>query len=173
MKKPKRCDHTSVGILVKRGNKLLLIERRGSNFGFATPAGHQDGQSPVAAARKELREEVGLTARKLVRRLKIKLNNPCRRTDNRFHVWTVFKASRWRGKVKRSKDETKKYFWADPGAIRLITDRFERFARLKRIPLAQRNLRKIQITTNHSRAWQQNPGLEPPMYFLFKKLGII
>ncbi|MBI2640828.1 MAG: NUDIX hydrolase [Candidatus Sungbacteria bacterium] len=158
---------------MKKRNQRLLIERRGSNFGIAAPAGHQDGQSPAAAARKELKEEVGLAARKLVARLKIKLNNPCRRTNNQFHVWTVFEAARWQGRVKRSKDETKRYFWASPRAVKSLADKLERFARAQRIPLAQKNLRKLQMTANRSRVWKKNPGLEPPMYFLFKELGII
>lgn len=37
---PKICDHTSVGMFVWRGGKLLLIERAKFPFGFAVPAGH-------------------------------------------------------------------------------------------------------------------------------------
>lgn len=170
---PKVCDNKSVGILVWRNGKLLMIWRKKYNFGVAAPAGHEDGYSPAAAARKELKEEVGLTAKKLRKLLEIKLNNPCGRAHNQFHVWTFFEASRWSGKVKRSKDETKKYFWATPKDIRRLTDKFEGFARHKQMPLTPKNLRRIQIAANHSRSWKKNPGLEPPMYFPFKKLGII
>ncbi len=39
---PKICDNKSVGIIVWRDNKVLLIERKKFHFGFALPAGHLD-----------------------------------------------------------------------------------------------------------------------------------
>ena len=57
----KKCDHTSVGMLVWKEDKLLLIERKKPPFGFALPAGHVDGDDSFeVAAKRELEEEVGL-----------------------------------------------------------------------------------------------------------------
>ena len=33
----KECDHTSVGMIIKRGEETLLIERKKPPFGFAPP----------------------------------------------------------------------------------------------------------------------------------------
>ena len=54
-----KCDHTSVGILVWKEEKLLLIERKNFPFGFAPPAGHLDGDTYEEAAKRELLEETG------------------------------------------------------------------------------------------------------------------
>ena len=62
----KVCDHTSVGMLVYKDDKILLIERKKYPFGFATPAGHIDNKGSYEnAAREELEEEVGLKAKSL------------------------------------------------------------------------------------------------------------
>ena len=47
-----KCDHTSVGILVWKDSKLLLIERKNFQFGFAPPAGHLDGDFYEEAAKR-------------------------------------------------------------------------------------------------------------------------
>lgn len=57
----KLCDNKSVGMIVWRNDKLLLIERKKPPFGFAPPAGHvDDDKSFEVAAKRELKEEVGL-----------------------------------------------------------------------------------------------------------------
>ena len=56
----KICDNKSVGILIWKDDKLLMIERKKYNFGFALPAGHNDGMDLEQTAKKELEEEVGL-----------------------------------------------------------------------------------------------------------------
>ena len=59
----KLCDNKSVGMLVWRDGKLLLVERKRPPFGFAPPAGHVDeDKSFEVAAKRELKEEVGLEA---------------------------------------------------------------------------------------------------------------
>src|SRR3989344_6505300 len=68
-KMPKKCDNTSVAVIVKdldcrnfSLDRILLIERKIYNPGFALPAGHCDGDDVEKTAKKELFEEVGLTA---------------------------------------------------------------------------------------------------------------
>src|SRR3989344_7546233 len=99
---PKICDNKSVGIIVRKDGKLLMIERKKYPFGFALPAGHQDGDSPEKTAAKELSEEAGLMAENLEKRLEVSFNNPCRRDGGTYHDWTIFEASRWHGELKPS-----------------------------------------------------------------------
>jgi 8-oxo-dGTP diphosphatase len=52
-----------VGILIRRGNEVLLVRRRGAHGAgtWSTPGGHLDfGESPEACARREALEEVGV-----------------------------------------------------------------------------------------------------------------
>ncbi len=54
--------HFSAGAVIRRGDKLLLIDRVKPPFGLAGPAGHVDeGEDPEAAIRREVQEETGLT----------------------------------------------------------------------------------------------------------------
>lgn len=169
----KICDNKSVGILVWKDGALLMIERKKYNFGFAIPAGHQDGDDPGTTAKKELSEEIGLAAEELEEKLSLTLPNPCKRDGGTHHEWTIFEAAKWSGEIKPSADETKSYLWADPEKVSQFAQRLKEFAYEKKIVLDQENLPRLVKETNEDVSWQQNPGLEPPMYFLFKKLGII
>ena len=111
----KVCDHTSVGMLVWNGDELLLIERAKPPFGFAVPAGHVDGDSSYeVAARRELKEEVGLDAVNLELVAEGRKENPCRREGGSWHYWKFYKANisgDIASKVVRSLDETKNVGW--------------------------------------------------------------
>ncbi|MES2970756.1 MAG: NUDIX domain-containing protein [Patescibacteria group bacterium] len=57
--------HFSVGALIVRDNKILLMDRKKPPFGFAGPAGHIDeNEDVVTALKREVREETGLTIKK-------------------------------------------------------------------------------------------------------------
>lgn len=170
---PKTCDNKSVGILVWEDGRLLMIERRKYNFGFALPAGHQDGDDAETAAYKELSEEVGLLTETLEEKAKLTLPNPCKRGGGTYHDWTIFEAKSWSGNIKPSADETKSYVWAGPQEITVLSIRLQKFSQKKGLLLEPKNLPTLVKETNTDAGWQKNPGLEPPMYFLFKKLGII
>ena len=122
----KVCDHTSVGMLVWNGDKLLLIERAKFPFGFAVPAGHVDDDISFGdetnnheaayqkTARRELKEEVGLDAVGLELITEGRKENPCRREGGSWHYWKFYKANvsgDIASKVVRSLDETKNVGW--------------------------------------------------------------
>ena len=114
----KICDHTSVGILVWRNNKLLLISRKKHPLGLAPPAGHVDNRpSFEAAARAELSEETGLKATKLIEIASEKKNNPCRRSGGAWHFWRVYVAAT-SGTLTPSQHETLGAGWYTESEIR-------------------------------------------------------
>lgn len=153
----KICDHTSVGMLVWKGNKLLLIERAKFPFGFAIPAGHVDGDKTFEeSAIRELREEVGLNSVELELVAEGRKENPCRREGGTWHYWKIYKVL-VNGDIDRSKDETKQVGWYTREQIKTLGDKTEKYNRK-------------QISEEE---WNKNPGLEPIMYEWFKELKII
>lgn len=114
------CDHTSVGILVFRDGKLLIIDRKRPPKGLAAPAGHVDkhGRSEIstagkyqAAAFSELKEETGIIASSSLELLYDGIkNNPCRRPDGTWHHWKIYKVEAT-GELKPSAAETRAAFW--------------------------------------------------------------
>jgi len=167
----KTCDNKSAGVLVWSDGKLLMIERKKYNFGFAVPAGHQDGEDAETAARRELFEEMGINAPKLKKVVAKTLQNPC--SYGKYHDWTIFEAGKWSGEPRMEPTEVKRYLWATAGEIQDMVRRLEEFAHSQNIPLEENSLPLIVAATNQIDSWRQNPGLEPPMYFLFKGAGII
>lgn len=113
------CDHTSVGILVFRDGKLLIIDRKRPPLGLAAPAGHVDkhGNSDDSeekqyeqAAINELEEEAGLTATSLTLIDEGRMENPCRRPDGDWHYWRIYQAKA-DGELRPSTEETRGHFW--------------------------------------------------------------
>lgn len=116
MKEP--CNHTSVGMVVERDGKLLLIERNDFPFTYALPAGHVDeGETYEEAAVRELKEEVGLDAEKIELIAEGRVENPCSRPDGSWHSWKFYKITAT-GEVRRSERETKQAAWFTREQIR-------------------------------------------------------
>ncbi len=152
----KNCDHTSVGILVWQGEKLLLVERKNFPFGFAPPAGHCDGDDYGIAAKRELEEEVGLRAKELSLIAEGRKDNPCRRKDGRWHYWKIYQAE-VTGELRPNEDETKQASWYTKKQLKELARKTEDY-------LAN----KIS-----EEEWQGSPGIEAVWYGWLKKLGII
>lgn len=153
----KICDHKSVGILVYKNSKLLLIERGKPPWAFAPPAGHVDDNiSFEMAAKRELGEEVGLKATKIDLLIEGRKENPCRRKNGTWHYWKIFRVET-AGNLKRSLDETKQVGWYSRKQIRKLAERTEQY-----------NADKITDDV-----WEHSPGLEPVWHEWFKKLEII
>lgn len=153
----KICDHTSVGILIYKDDKILLIERAKFPIGFAMPAGHVDEDKTFKeSAQRELKEEVGLDTIELKLIAEGRKENKCRREDGTWHYWKIYKIVA-AGEIERSKDETKQVRWYSIEQIKQLGYKTEKY-----------NNKEISEDE-----WNENPGLEPVMYEWFKKLKII
>lgn len=158
-KAAKKCDNRSAGVCIYNENaEMLLIKRMKVPFGWAAPAGHcdKDGKNFRKAAKREIKEEVGLKVRALKLLLDKKLRNSCRR-GGKWHHWNIFWAVKWSGKVKRSKTETKGAKWFSRSEVGAMAKRTEMYL-------------KGDIS---ERAWKANPGLEVVWYRIFKLLKMI
>ncbi len=153
----KVCDNTSVGMIVRQGDKVLLIERKNFPWGFAVPAGHVDEDIDFeSAAKRELKEEVGLDATNIKLVAEGRRDNKCRREGGSWHYWKLYSLS-FEGELHRSLDETKQaHFYSTP--------------EIKELSLKTEAYRKGEITDEE---WEKSPGLEPVMYDWFKEIGII
>ena len=151
------CNHTSVGMLVKRDEEILFIERRKFPFGWAPPAGHvDDDESYETAAERELSEEVGLAVESMKLILEEDKQNHCRRIDGTWHHWKVYDIETI-GEVKTAENEVKNYEFLAKNAIQTLADRTRRY-------LAG------EISEQE---WENDPGLEPVWYEMLTKLEII
>lgn len=110
--------HYSVGAVIKKDGKYLLIDRAVEPFGFAGPAGHvEEGESEVKAMVREIEEEVGL---KIIR-YKLLFEeevgwNWCSK-GIKVHYWYLFECDVG-GEMKRSFRETKAAEWYPEEKIR-------------------------------------------------------
>ena len=150
------CDHKSVGMIIRRNGKFLLLERRKPPFGFAPPAGHLDGDVYENSAARETFEEVGLRTTKIKLITEGRKNNRCRREDGEWHYWKIYELETV-GEILRSEDETKQAGWFDIDQIKEMAEKTKRYL-LGIIPEEQ---------------WQQAPGLEPVWLEWFEELGIL
>ena len=151
------CDHKSVGMLIRKGGKILLIERKRPIFGFAPPAGHVDNKGSFEnAAKEEVEEEVGLTPKKIKLIIEGKKNNPCRRKDGTWHYWKIYQVEA-EGEIKRSEEETKQADWFSNNQINSLAKRTQKYLAGK-------------ISEEE---WQKSPGLEPVWFEWFKELKIL
>lgn len=154
--KTKVCDNKSVGMIIRKGTDILLIERRKPPFGFAPPAGHVDDKGTFEnAAQEEVEEEVGLTPLEIKLVTEGRKDNPCRREGGTWHYWKIYEVQA-AGEIKRSEDETKQAGWFSPDQIKSLADRTNDYLSGK-IPEEE---------------WQKSPGIEPVWLEWFKELGI-
>lgn len=151
------CDHTSVGMLVWRHRRLLLIERRKPPFGFAPPAGHVDDHGSFETAAKiELKEEAGLDAKHVELLIEGRRENTCRRKNGTWHHWRIYRVIE-EGRLRRSRSETKRIGWYSEEDLRKLISRTHRYLR-----------NEINETQ-----WRRSPGLEPVWCEWFDELGLL
>jgi len=150
------CDHTSVGMIIRKGENILLIERRIFPFGFAPPAGHLDGDTFDHSALRETEEEVGLKSKSSKLLIEGKKENKCRRIGGSWHYWKIYEIQT-EGEIQRSEEETKQAGWFSIEQIKNLASKIQRYLD-GQIPESE---------------WQESPGLEPVWFEWFKELGIL
>jgi len=103
--------HYSVGALVERDGKYLLIDRNIKPFGFASLAGHVDeGETETEALVREVQEESGLKIEEHKLLFEEELDwNWCSKGVG-AHYWYVFEC-RVSGEIKANFRETKSIGW--------------------------------------------------------------
>jgi ADP-ribose pyrophosphatase YjhB (NUDIX family) len=152
------CDHTSVGMLVWKEEKLLLIERKKVPFGFAPPAGHVDNRASYEiAADSELFEEVGLSPKRRTLVAEGRQNNACRRVGGSWHYWKIYKVEVVDYNVSLSIAEAKQIKWCSLAELKKLTLRTEQYL----------------AGEIHDKEWAASPGLEPVWREWLKQLHIV
>lgn len=150
------CNHTSVGIIIKHGDRVLLIERKKFPFGFACPAGHvDDGEEYLLAAERELEEEVGIKVGTLEMVFEGRIDNVCRRPGGSWHYWKVYKGASTDEHVSLEPTEAVSYVWADRARLMNLVERTNTY-------------RRGEISDE---VWQKDPGLEPVWVDLLLKFA--
>lgn len=141
----KVCDNKSVGMIIEKQGKILLVERMKPPFGFAFPAGHVDNHGSFEqAAIDETFEETGLKVTKLELIFEGKLDNYCRRTGGTWHDWKIYKTE-VEGKINFSKEESKGCGWYTREQIIKLLDRTQKYLQGK---ISEED-------------WIKHPGMEP------------
>ncbi|MEU4234357.1 NUDIX hydrolase [Nonomuraea sp. NPDC026600] len=157
----KRCDNTSVGILIHDDQgRLLVFNRATLPWGAAPPAGHIDDHgSPEQAATAEVSEEVGLTVDSLELIARRWRDNRCRRADGPQgvgHEWFIYRAE-VHGELAPSPRETRNARWLTAGELQVLSLRTALYA-------------YGDITEAE---WQHEPGIEPVWVLFLSMAGLI
>jgi len=110
--------HYSVGALIKKDDKYLLIDRKIPPFGFAGIAGHIDEEeTEVEALFREVEEESGLKIKKYKLLFEEELDwNWCSKGVG-VHFWYLFECE-VEGEVKENYRETKSIGWYNKEQIK-------------------------------------------------------
>ncbi len=104
--------HLSVGAIIKKDDKYLLVDRKKFPPGWACPAGHVDeGETPEQAMIREVEEETGLTVKKYKLILhEYSAENICSR-GVKGHDFFVYEITAWQGGVRLNKEEHLNISW--------------------------------------------------------------
>lgn len=156
-----RCDNASAGVLIRRDGRYLTLTRVRPPAGVAPVAGHIDEHgNPMAAARAEVAEEVGLTVVALARVITGRWRtNVCRRHPGPLglgHKWTVYLAE-VTGDLNPDEREARDLAWYSPAQLQILADHTTRYA--------QGHLSEEAFTAR--------PGLEPVWAEFLAELHII
>lgn len=116
--KDRKLMHFSVGALIERDGKYLLIDRATAPFGFAGIAGHVDeGEDEQRAVIRETKEEVGLDVNNPELLFEEELDwNWCSQGVT-THYWYLFRCNAT-GDMERSTRETKSAGWYSKDEIK-------------------------------------------------------
>jgi len=157
----KRCDNTSVGVIITdTHDRYLLFTRVTPPVGVAPAAGHIDTHGTAEqAAREEVNEELGLTVTTLTPLLTCWRSNVCRRQHGPHgpgHQWTVYHAT-VTGTLHTSPDEATDARWHTRRSLQQLANRT--------LDHATGRLTADQFRTH--------PGLEPVWADFLYQTGLI
>lgn len=112
--------HFSVGALIKKDGKIILVDRAVPPLGFAGLAGHVDeGEEPLVAVKREVEEESGLKVKECQLIFEEELDwNWCARGIT-THYWYLY-ACQVFGEIKQNKREIKSIGWYLPAQIKQL-----------------------------------------------------
>jgi ADP-ribose pyrophosphatase YjhB (NUDIX family) len=109
------CSRESVGVLIMRGQEILLVERLTGAVGHACIAGHvEPGEGFEAAAARETREESGLEVTSLRLIAQGRRHERCKRMGSTYHDWRVYQAEVAGYDVRLNPTEARSIGWYDP-----------------------------------------------------------
>ena len=113
--------HRSVGAIIKKNSKILMIDRAYFPFGWACPAGHiDDDETPEQALIREVKEETSLDIKtyKLLIHEFVSWNECVQGVKG--HDWYVYEVGEWQGKVMQNKREEKAVGWFNRHQIKKL-----------------------------------------------------
>lgn len=104
--------HSSVGVIIKKDGKILMVDRIKIPLGWACPAGHIDeGETPEQAMFRESKEETGLDVKKYKLALhEFNSENTCSR-GVKGHDFYIYEVTDWQGEIKLNQAEHKAIEW--------------------------------------------------------------
>ena len=103
--------HFSVGAIIERDGKVLMMDRRQIPLGFACPAGHIDvGQTPEMALKREVKEETGLDVKKHALLIEDDYEGSGCTRGVKMHHWYVYKVD-VSGDLVKDRREAKSMEW--------------------------------------------------------------
>lgn len=113
--------HYSVGAIIKRNQKYLLIDRKNPPFGFAGLAGHIDeGESPEEALVREVKEESNLLVESYKLLFEEELDWNWCKEGVKIHYWYLFQCGT-EGKVCIDRKEEKSIGWYSKEEIKHLS----------------------------------------------------
>jgi ADP-ribose pyrophosphatase YjhB (NUDIX family) len=115
--------HYSVGAIIYRDGKLLLVDRLKVPLGLAGPAGHVDvGETPEHALVREVKEETYLDAARYEKVSEEEVDgNMCARGID-VHYWHVYRCETT-GEPIMKPDEAKSIGWYSPEQIKELKEK--------------------------------------------------
>jgi ADP-ribose pyrophosphatase YjhB (NUDIX family) len=152
------CSRQSVGVIIRRGDDLLLVERLSGAVGMACVAGHvEPGETFEEAAVRETQEESGLQVISLRRVTGGRRYERCKRAGSDYHDWVVFEAEVANYDAHHNPTESKRIGYFSPDLLAGLVRRTEEYLE--------------HIISEED--WRSRPGFERVWFFWLRQAGYL